>query len=70
MLAVPVAPPETIAALAREVDEIVCLSTPDQFGAIGQFYKDFRQIEDAEVIALLRERSAPATPPRSGRPET
>jgi putative phosphoribosyl transferase len=70
VLAVPVAPPETIAALAAEVDEIVCLSTPDQFGAIGQFYKDFRQIEDAEVIALLRERSAPATPPRSGRPET
>jgi putative phosphoribosyl transferase len=71
VLAVPVAPPETIAALAAAVDEIVCLATPDQFGAIGQFYADFRQIEDAEVIALLRERaSAAATPPHAGKPAT
>jgi len=58
VLAVPVAPPETIAALAAEVDEIVCLSTPEYFGAIGQFYADFRQLEDAEVIALLRARTS------------
>ena len=71
VLAVPVAPPETIAALAPEVDEIVCLSTPDHFGAIGQFYADFRQIDDAEVVALLRERtSAPAAPLRAGEPAT
>ena len=67
VLAVPVAPPETIAALAAEVDEIVCLSTPEYFGAIGQFYADFRQIDDAEVVALLRERAAP---PRVGKPAT
>jgi len=71
VLAVPVAPAETIAALAAEVDEIVCLSTPEHFGAIGQFYADFRQIDDAEVIALLRERtSAPAAPRRAGEPAT
>jgi putative phosphoribosyl transferase len=58
VLAVPVAPPETVAALAAEVDEIVCLSTPDHFGAIGQFYADFRQVEEAEVIALLATDSA------------
>ena len=67
VLAVPVAPAETIAALAAEVDEIVCLSTPDPFGAIGQFYADFRQIDDAEVVALLRDRTAP---PRVGKPAT
>ena len=73
VLAVPVAPPETVASLAAEVDEIVCLSTPDHFGAIGQFYADFRQIEDAEVIVLLRElTSAPAATgsQRAGKPET
>jgi len=73
VLAVPVAPPETIAALAAEVDEIVCLSTPDHFGAIGQFYADFRQVEDAEVIALLRElTSTPAATgsQRAGKSET
>jgi len=61
VLAVPVAPPETIAALRGEVDEIVCLSTPEFFGAIGEFYADFRQLGDAEVIALLRARTSEAT---------
>ncbi len=51
--AVPVAPPEGIARLAREADEVVCLSAPVLFHAVGQFYDDFRQIEDDEVIALL-----------------
>jgi putative phosphoribosyl transferase len=51
--AVPVAPPEGIARLAREADEIVCLSAPALFHAVGQFYDDFRQVEDDEVIALL-----------------
>jgi putative phosphoribosyl transferase len=70
VLAVPVAPPETIAALAAEVDEIVCLSTPEYFGAIGQFYADFRQLHDAEVVALLRARTSgplAAEPRRAGR---
>lgn len=53
VLAVPVAPPETIDDLRGEVDEVVCLQTPVHFGAIGAFYRDFRQTTDDEVIALL-----------------
>lgn len=53
VLAVPVAPPDTLVSLEPEVDEIVCLETPRAFGAIGFFYRDFRQISDEEVIAIL-----------------
>jgi putative phosphoribosyl transferase len=53
VLAVPVAPPDVIAALADEADEIVCLAMPDPFHAVGQFYANFRQTTDEEVIALL-----------------
>lgn len=53
VLAVPVAPPETIVELRREVDEIVCLETPSPFGAIGYFYVDFTQVDDAAVAAAL-----------------
>ncbi len=53
VLAVPVAPAPTIEALRAEVDEIVCLETPTPFGAIGWFYKDFDQVGDAEVQAIL-----------------
>ncbi len=53
VLAVPVAPPETIAALSGEADEIVCLEAPEYFMAIGEFYDDFRQTRDEEVIELL-----------------
>ena len=52
-LAVPVAPPSTIEKLREEVDRIVCVSTPEPFFAIGQFYTDFRQTTDEEVIRLL-----------------
>ncbi len=54
VLAVPVAPPATWAWLRTVVDEIVCLDLPDPFGAVGAFYRDFAQVEDAEVIGLLR----------------
>ncbi len=53
ILAVPVAPPETLSALAREADEVVCLHTPDDFMAVGQFYHDFHQVDDEEVMAAL-----------------
>jgi putative phosphoribosyl transferase len=53
VLAVPVAPAETIAALQAEVDRIVCLAQPDPFYAIGAFYRDFHQLDDQEVIDLL-----------------
>jgi putative phosphoribosyl transferase len=53
VLAVPVAPADTIEALRGEVDELVCLSQPEFFHAVGAHYRDFRQIEDDEVIDLL-----------------
>ena len=53
ILAVPVAPPETIAALRDEADTVVCLSTPLAFHAVGQFYDDFTQTSDDEVMRLL-----------------
>ncbi len=54
VLAVPVAPPDVIRTLRPLCDEIVVLATPDPFRAVGQHYLDFRQIEDGEVIALLK----------------
>ena len=54
VLAVPVAPVETIEALRSEADEIVCLETPEDFFAVGQFYRDFRQVSDNEVRAILQ----------------
>ncbi|MDX1610411.1 MAG: phosphoribosyltransferase family protein [Halofilum sp. (in: g-proteobacteria)] len=53
VLAIPVAPPDTVQRLRAEVDELVCLETPRWFGAIGAFYRDFRQTSDREVIDLL-----------------
>jgi len=53
VLAVPVAPPDTLESLRVETDETICLETHADFGAIGFFYADFRQIGDEEVIATL-----------------
>lgn len=55
VLAVPVAPPETVRELAEDCDKAICLAMPEPFGAVGMFYRDFRQTEDGEVIALLEE---------------
>lgn len=59
VLAVPVAPTDTLEALREEADEIVCLEHYRDFGAIGFFYADFRQISDDEVIAALDRFSPP-----------
>jgi putative phosphoribosyl transferase len=53
VLAVPVAPPDTLTALREEVDEAVCLETPAELGAIGYYYRDFHQMSDREVTELL-----------------
>ena len=53
VLAVPVAPPATLAALGEQADEAICLETPDMLGAIGFYYRDFHQMSDAEVTDLL-----------------
>jgi len=54
VVAVPVAPPDALSVLEREADEVVCLDTPAEFGAIGYFYRDFTQTTDDEVVDLLR----------------
>lgn len=54
VLAVPVAPPDTIERLRGEVDALICLETPESFGAIGYFYQDFRQVSDEEVVQILK----------------
>ena len=53
VLAIPVAPTATLKELRGEVDDIVCLEDYEDFGAIGLFYSDFRQVSDTEVIEIL-----------------
>jgi putative phosphoribosyl transferase len=55
ILAIPVAPADTLRMLESEADEIVCLATPEPFYGVGAHYRDFTQTTDAEVITLLRE---------------
>ncbi len=58
VLAIPVAPPETLARLSTEVDEVVCLEAPSDFRAVGVHYVDFTQTSDQEVIDLLQRQRA------------
>lgn len=53
--AVPVAPADTLAKVRPLADELVCLEVPAGFQAVGQFYRRFDQVEDEEVIALLKD---------------
>jgi putative phosphoribosyl transferase len=53
VLAVPLAPPDSVEALRHEADEVVCLETPEPFFAIGEWYADFSPTSDDEVVALL-----------------
>jgi putative phosphoribosyl transferase len=53
ILAVPVAPRETLAALAAEADSVICLAQPRPFGAVGRYYRDFDPTTDDEVRTLL-----------------
>lgn len=53
-VAVPVGPPTTIRELRNQADNVVCLYMPEYFQAIGQFYTDFNQTSDEEVIELLK----------------
>ena len=56
--AVPVAPRESLEAIKPYADEVVCLETPPDFHAVSQFYREFPQIEDDEVVALLSRHGA------------
>lgn len=53
ILAIPVGPPETVEKLRKEVDRLICLSGPSLFYAVGQFYEQFEQTTDAEVIEIM-----------------
>ena len=53
IMATPVAPAATLTGLRDVTDDIVCVVTPRPFYAIGQFYDDFAQVDDSEVVALL-----------------
>ncbi|MFO7721515.1 MAG: phosphoribosyltransferase family protein [Gillisia sp.] len=57
VVAIPVAPPSVIEKLTNfaEVDEVICLETPFDFRAVGQFYEDFSSVSDEEAISLLEE---------------
>jgi putative phosphoribosyl transferase len=52
--AVPVAPPESLTVVAPLADEVVCLATPEPFGAVGVWYADFSPTTEEDVIAILR----------------
>ena len=68
VLAVPVAPTDSLAALRDDADDVVCLEDHELFGAIGFYYADFRQVSDEEVIATLKR--FPARPPEKARQPT
>jgi putative phosphoribosyl transferase len=68
VVAVPVAPPETVERLAREVDEFVVLDrSPYYLGAVGAYYDYFTQVSDDEVVALLRSMAAKPAVKQHGR---
>ncbi len=62
VIAIGVAPPETVALLERVADEVVCLHTPGAFGAVGAFFDDFSEVTDEEVIAVLTSATPPPAP--------
>jgi putative phosphoribosyl transferase len=59
IIGVPVGPEPTVQMLRREADSVVCLETPTPVHAVGEWYRDFRQVSDQEVIALMAASSAP-----------
>lgn len=63
VVAVGVAPPDTLARLRREADEVVCLQAPREFYAVGQFFDDFSEVTDDMVVAILARRPKPVGAP-------
>jgi predicted phosphoribosyltransferase len=56
--AVAVAAPPAARAISRECDAMVCLDVPAEFYAVGQFFRDFSQVSDEDVVAILRQKEA------------
>ncbi len=67
VLAVPVAPASTCKRLREQVDDLICVHAPERFYAIGQFYSDFTQVSDEEVIELLRRAASAETEQRGSK---
>ena len=67
VVAVPVAPVDTVASLHHLADEIICLATPAHFQAVGEYYADFTQVSDYEVLGMLSE---PIQTSRTNAPST
>lgn len=65
--AVPVASQSAFVRVSAYADKVVCLQTPAEFYAVGQFYDAFPQVDDEEVIALLAPRDGPSSPPATKR---
>lgn len=63
VLAVPIGPPSTLADLARITDDVVWLSAPRFFGAVGQGYRHFPEVSSDEVVAVLGKAPATSPPP-------
>ena len=61
VVAVPVGAPDTCKAMRRDADDVICAATPEPFMAVGAWYADFTQTDDAEVRELLREAGTPMT---------
>jgi predicted phosphoribosyltransferase len=61
VLAVPVAPPQSLERLRPEADEVVALETPEPFFAVGEWYREFDQTTDDEVVAALARSSEHTT---------
>jgi putative phosphoribosyl transferase len=66
VLAVPVAPRDTLAAMEQEADAVVCLDSPAWFPGVGAFYGDFAQVSDEEVVTDLRRVDARETGGEAG----
>ncbi len=61
--AMAVAPHSALKQMEVEADEVVCLEAPDVFYAVGQFFEDFSQVSDADVVAILRQTGPTPAPP-------
>lgn len=61
VVAIGVAPPQSLAAIETESDEVVCVHSPEDFYEVGQFFEDFSEVIDSMVVAALTSAAKPVT---------